>query len=114
MHGFIENRVIFIREKVKFILWNYAASKDNSADLITRFESVDLNNSLWLDGPQLLRKVEQYLDKTQFVGEATCIGKMTVKSQRNLATMGLLSKRSEKTDDLGIHVVIEFQIAFYI
>ena len=63
--------------------------------LITHFESVDLNNYLWLDGPQLLRNVEQYLDKTKFVSEATCIGNMTVKSQGNAATMGYYQKRSE-------------------
>ena len=89
---FIQNRVIFIREKVKFNLRNYVASQDNIADLITRFESVDLNNSLWLGGPQLLRNVEKYLDKTKFVGEATCIGKMTVKSQGNAVTMDILKK----------------------
>ena len=93
---FIQTRVIFIRENVKFNLWNYVGSQDNPADLITHFQSVDLNNSLWLDGPQLLRNVEQYLDKTKFVGEATCIGKMTVKPQGNAATMGIFSKRIKK------------------
>ena len=96
---------------MKFNLWNDVASQDNPADLITRFESVDLNNSLSLDGPQLLRYVEQYLDKTMFVGEATYIGKMRVKPQRDEATMGILSKSSEKTDDLGIHVVIDIGIS---
>ena len=58
---FVQNRVVFIREKVNRKFWKYVTSQENLADLITRFESSGFSlsnndNSFWLKGPEMLKK----------------------------------------------------------
>ena len=49
---FVQNRVVKIRESVKPSLWNYCNTKENPADIITRFRLQYLSsNSLWWEGP---------------------------------------------------------------
>ena len=52
---FVENRVIVIRNLIPIERWHYVSTKENVADFITRFNSVDLvNNSMWWKGPKFL------------------------------------------------------------
>ena len=58
---FVQNLAVFIREKVNSNLWKYITSQENPADLITRIESSGFSlsnndNSLWLKGPEILKK----------------------------------------------------------
>ena len=58
---FVQNRVVFIREKVNRKFWKYVTSQENPADLITRFESSGFSlsnndNSFWLKGQEMLKK----------------------------------------------------------
>ena len=58
----VENRVIVIRNLIPIERWHYVSTKENVADFITRFNSVDLvNNSMWWKGPKfciiILKKV---------------------------------------------------------
>ena len=53
---FVENRVWDIRKRVKPEKWKYCKSKENPADLITRFDiKLDNNEDLWWSGPALLK-----------------------------------------------------------
>ena len=55
MKLFVENRVIVIRNLIPIKRWHYVSTKENVADFITRFNSVDLaNNSMWWKGPKFL------------------------------------------------------------
>ena len=52
---FVENRVILIRNLTPIDRWHYVSTKENVADIITRFNSIDLvNNSMWWKGPKFL------------------------------------------------------------
>ena len=52
---FVENRVIVIRNLILIDRWHYVSTKENVADIITRFNSIGLvNNSMWLKGPKFL------------------------------------------------------------
>ena len=61
---FVQNRVIKIRENVNAFLWRYCDTKENPADIITRFSSSDKlsenlsNNSIWWDGPLFLKEIK--------------------------------------------------------
>ena len=56
----MQNRVIKIRESVKPSLWNYCNTKENPADIITRFRPHDLSsNSLWWEGPFFLKDINE-------------------------------------------------------
>ena len=58
--SFVQNRVIKIRESVKPSLWNYCNTKENSADVTTRFCPHDLSsNSLWCKGPFFLKDINE-------------------------------------------------------
>ena len=51
----VENRVIVIRNLIPIDGWHYVSTKENVADIITRFHSIDLvNNSMWWKGPKFL------------------------------------------------------------
>ena len=57
---FVQKRVIKIRKSVKPSLWNYCNTKENPADIITRFRPHDLSsNSLWWEGPFLLKDIKE-------------------------------------------------------
>ena len=65
---FVQNRVIKNRENVNASLWRYCDTKENPADIITRFSSSNnssenlSNNSIRWDGPLVLEEIkEQYL-----------------------------------------------------
>ena len=52
---FVENRVIVIRDLIPIDRWQYASTKENVSDIITRFNSIDLvNNRKWWKGPKFL------------------------------------------------------------
>ena len=52
---FVENRVNVIRSLVQRESWNYCITKKNPADIITRFNNIDLRSSnMWWDGLKLL------------------------------------------------------------
>ena len=52
---FVENRVIVIRNLIPIDRWHYVNTKENVADIITRFNSIDLvKNSMWWKGPKFL------------------------------------------------------------
>ena len=56
----MQNRVIKIRESVKPSLWNHYNTKENPADLITRFRPHDLsNNSLWCEEHFFLKDINE-------------------------------------------------------
>ena len=56
----MQNRVIKIRESVKPSLWNYCNTKENPADIITRFRPHDLSsNSLWWEVPFFLKDINE-------------------------------------------------------
>ena len=51
----VENRVIVTRNLIPIDRWHYVSTKENEADIITPFNSIDLvNNSMWWKGPKLL------------------------------------------------------------
>ena len=53
--SFVENRVIVIRNLTPIDIWHYVSTKENVAEIITRFNSIDLvNNSMWWKGPKFL------------------------------------------------------------
>ena len=57
---FVQNRVIKIRESVKPSLWNYCNTKENPADITTRFCPHDLwSNSLWWEGHFFLKDINE-------------------------------------------------------
>ena len=57
---FVQNRVIKVRESVKPSLWNYCNTKENPADIITRFRPHDLSsNSLWWEVPFFLKDINE-------------------------------------------------------
>ena len=56
----MQNRVIRIRQRVKPPLWNYCNTKENPADIITRFSPHDLSsNSLWWEGAFFLKDINE-------------------------------------------------------
>ena len=62
---FVQNRVIKIRENVNPSLWRYCDTKENPADIITRFSSSNYssenlsNNSIWWDGLLFLKEIKE-------------------------------------------------------
>ena len=45
---FAENRVIVIRNLIPIDRWHYVRAKENVAEIITQFNSIDLvNNNMW-------------------------------------------------------------------
>ena len=54
---FVQNWVNNIREHVILAKWNYCSTKDNPSDIITRFNSCNLNeNMMWKEGPNMILK----------------------------------------------------------
>ena len=52
---YVENRVIVVSNLIPIDKWHYVSTKENVADIITPFNSIDLvNNSMWWKGPKLL------------------------------------------------------------
>ena len=52
---FVENRVIVIRNLIPIDRWHYVSTKENIADILTRFNLIDLvSNSMWWKGPKFL------------------------------------------------------------
>ena len=111
---FVQNRVTFIREKVNYRLWNYVPTSENPADLITRFDSIDVNNStnsLWLEGPKYLVKQETNELTTNFSKEEACKKKEIFEQMKEVFTMPILAKSEEvpkeKQTCIGMHTVID-------
>ena len=53
---FVQNRVIKIRNNVNHAFWNFCSTKENVADIITKFNSHDLlKNTMWWDGPLFIK-----------------------------------------------------------
>ena len=106
---FVQNRVIFIQGKVNFKLWNYVATKENPADLITRFDSIEINgssNSLWLEGPDFLKNEDVKEDSSNF-------GKENLeKLLKHESTVATFSKKNDKPkeSETGIHKIIDIGI----
>lgn len=58
---FVANRVAAIRDASELSQWNYIDSKSNPADDVTRGQNAEkfLNNTRWLNGPEILWENEQ-------------------------------------------------------
>ena len=91
---FVQNRVIKIRENVNAFLWRYRDTKENPADIITRFSSSDKlsenlsNNSIWWDGPLFLKIKGQCLfaeDMLGYIKNTKCMKKLLTNLTRKLS-----------------------------
>ena len=57
---FVQNRVIKIRNNVNQALCNFCNTRENPADIITRFNSHDLlKNSMWWEGPSFINNLKE-------------------------------------------------------
>ena len=62
---FVQNRIIKIRKNVNLSLWRYCDTKENPADVITRFSSSNSssenlwNNSIWWYRPLFLKEIKE-------------------------------------------------------
>ena len=55
---FVENRLRIIRKNITPVRWNHCRSAENPSDIITRFNSCNLNsNDLWWHGPEFLKEI---------------------------------------------------------
>ena len=55
---FVENRLRSIRKNITPVRWNHCRSAQNPSDIITRFNSCNLNsNDLWWHGPEFLKEI---------------------------------------------------------
>ena len=65
---FIQNRVVKIRNDCGPYKWNYCSTKDNPADLITRFYSGNLTEcKSWLGGSKMIQIIGDSLPKKRML-----------------------------------------------
>ena len=94
----MQNIVIKIRESVKPSAWNYCSTKENPADIITRFRPHDLSsNSLWWEGSFFLKGIneetlctKENLEIVTQKNDAECItefGRETINKSTTLASI---------------------------
>ena len=105
---FVENRLRIIRRNVNSKLWNHCRSSENPADIITRFNSCNLNdNDTWWHGPPFLKAITEQNLFNQRGKPRTC--NTNVLEDENLSHVNLHSK--ETHDELkskeGITLIVK-------
>ena len=105
---FVENRLRIIRRNVNSKLWNHCRSSENPADIITRFNSCNLNdNDTWWHGPPFLKAIAEQNLFNQRGKPRTC--NPNVLEDENMSHVNLHSKetRDELKSKEGITLIVK-------